>query len=99
VDRIEIMMAAVIIATAVMLLFAKTISDFVSAHPTIKVLALSFLILIGVMLIAQGLDRDIPKGYVYFAMAFSVAVEMLNLRVRRAKGGTATEPVHLHKPY
>ena len=99
VDRIEIMMAAVIIATAVMLLFAKTISDFVSAHPTIKVLALSFLILIGVMLIAQGLDRDIPKGYVYFAMAFSVAVEMLNLRMRRAKGGTGTEPVHLHKPY
>jgi predicted tellurium resistance membrane protein TerC len=66
----------------------------VSAHPTIKMLALSFLVLIGVLLIAGGFDHDVPKGYVYFALAFSVVVEMLNLRLRKR-----ARPVHLHEPY
>ena len=65
-----------------------------SAHPTIKMLALSFLVLIGVLLIAGGFDHDVPKGYVYFALAFSVAVEMLNIRLRKR-----SKPVHLHEPY
>lgn len=69
-------------ATAVMFTFARPISEFVSRHPTVKVLALSFLILIGAMLVGHGLDQNIPKGYIYFAMAFSVGVEMLNLRMR-----------------
>jgi predicted tellurium resistance membrane protein TerC len=76
---------AIIIAVLAMMLFAKAIGDFVEVHPTIKMLALSFLILIGVALIGEGLDLHIPKGYIYFAMAFSVVVEMLNIRVRRLK--------------
>jgi predicted tellurium resistance membrane protein TerC len=95
VDRIEIMIAAVVVSILFMMAFAGTIGSFVQKHPTIKMLALSFLILIGVTLIAEGLDQHIPKGYIYFAMAFSVMVEILNLRLRKA----TTAPVHLHNAY
>jgi predicted tellurium resistance membrane protein TerC len=84
-DMIGVMVAAIVIAVICMMVFARPISDFVHRHPTVKILALSFLLLIGVALIADGFDRDIPKGYIYFAMAFSVFVEMLNLRVRSGK--------------
>lgn len=94
VDRISIMVTAVIVAVGVMMVFAGAISKFVNKHPTIKVLALSFLILIGVMLTAEGLNQHIPKGYVYFAMAFSVLVEMMNIRLRKK-----VAPVHLHEGY
>ena len=77
------MIAAVIASVALMMAFAGPIGRFVSAHPTIKMLALSFLVLIGVLLIAGGFDHDVPKGYVYFALAFSVVVEMLNIRLRK----------------
>lgn len=93
-EDISVMMLAVVIAVGVMFFSAGTISDFVERHPTVKMLALSFLLLIGVSLIAEGFEQHIPKGYIYFAMAFSVFVEMINLRVR-AKG----QPVHLHQPY
>ena len=83
VDHVEVMIAAVIVAVLVMMFLAGPISDFVDRHPTIKMLALSFLILIGVALVGEGLGFHIPKGYIYFAMAFSVAVEMLNIRVRK----------------
>ena len=82
VDQVEVMMAAVVASVALMMVFAKGISHFVSAHPSIKMLALSFLVLVGVVLIAEGFEHHIPKGYVYFAMAFSVCVEMLNIRFR-----------------
>ncbi len=82
-DHIEIMVAAVVIAVLIMLISSESISRFVNNHPTVKMLALSFLLLIGVSLIAEGLDQHIPKGYIYFAMAFSVFVEMLNLRAAR----------------
>ncbi|MGH7596617.1 MAG: TerC family protein [bacterium] len=95
VDKIAIMIVAVIIAVGFMMVFAGAISDFVHRHPTVKMLALSFLLLIGVSLIAEGLDQHIPKGYIYFAMAFSVFVEMLNLRMRKRD----TAPVELRKPY
>ncbi len=81
-NEIWIMVTAVILAVAVMMLFAGRISDFIEKHPTVKMLALSFLILIGVMLVAEGLGRHIEKGYIYFAMAFSLGVEMLNIRLR-----------------
>ena len=80
--EIYIMVAAVIIAVAVMLIFASTVSAFVERHPTIKMLALSFLILIGVMLVAEGVGTEISKGYIYFAMTFALIVEFLNLRIR-----------------
>jgi len=89
-----IMIAAVVIAVGVMLFAAKPISDFVNKHPTIKMLAFSFLILVGVVLVVDASHRHIPKGYIYFAMAFSIGVEMLNLRLR--KKGT---PVQLHDRY
>ncbi len=92
-SQLAVMVAAVVIAVAFMMLFSGKISAFVEKHPTIKMLALSFLLLIGVALIGDGLDMHIPKGYIYFAMAFSVVVEMLNLRLRR---GT---PVKLHEPH
>lgn len=95
VDQIEIMIAAVVVSILFMMAFAGTIGAFVQKHPTVKMLALSFLLLIGVTLIAEGFDRHIPKGYIYFAMAFSVLVEILNLRLRKPK----TEPVHLHNAY
>jgi predicted tellurium resistance membrane protein TerC len=91
--QLAVMVAAVVIAVGFMMLFSGKISAFVEQHPTIKMLALSFLLLIGVALIGDGLDMHIPKGYIYFAMAFSVLVEMLNLRMRR---GT---PVKLHNQY
>jgi predicted tellurium resistance membrane protein TerC len=93
-DDVAVMIIAVIVAVGVMLVSAGSISDFVERHPTVKVLALSFLLLIGVSLVAEGLDQHIPKGYIYFAMAFSVFVEMINLRVR-----SKAEPVHLRQPY
>jgi predicted tellurium resistance membrane protein TerC len=94
VEDLAVMVLAVVVAVGVMLLSAGTISDFVERHPTVKMLALSFLLLIGVSLIGEGLDQHIPKGYIYFAMGFSIFVEMINLRVR-AKAA----PVHLHQPY
>jgi predicted tellurium resistance membrane protein TerC len=94
-EDVAIMIAAVVIAVAVMMISAGSISAFVNRHPTVKVLALSFLLLIGVSLIGDGLGMHIPKGYIYFAMGFSVFVEMINLRVRKA----AAEPVRLHQPY
>ena len=81
-DDVAVMILAVIIAVGVMLVSAGAISDFVDRHPTVKILALSFLLLIGVSLIGEGFEQHIPKGYIYFAMAFSVFVEMINLRVR-----------------
>jgi len=85
VDDLRIMTAAVIASVALMMAFAGPIGRFISARPTIKMLALAFLLMIGLVLVADGLGVHVPKGYVYFAMAFSVAVEMLNLRVRRSK--------------
>jgi predicted tellurium resistance membrane protein TerC len=82
-SHIEVMVAAVIIAVIIMLFAAESISKFVNQHPTVKMLALAFLVLIGVSLLAEGLDQHIPKGYIYFAMAFSVLVEMLNLRLKK----------------
>ena len=93
-DHVSIMILAVVIAVGVMLFSAGPISDFVERHPTVKMLALSFLLLIGVSLIGEGLEQHIPKGYIYFAMGFSVFVEMINLRVRKK-----SEPVHLHQSY
>lgn len=90
-DQIWVMVIAIIAAVTVMLVGAQPIGDFVSRHPTIKVLALSFLILIGVMLMAEGLGQHIPKGYIYFAIAFALAVEMVNLRVRRGAKAAAAE--------
>ena len=92
-SQLAIMIAAVVIAVGFMMLFSGKISAFVEKHPTIKMLALSFLLLIGVALIGDGFDMHIPKGYIYFAMAFSVMVEMLNLRLRRST------PVTLHQPH
>jgi len=83
VDQVEIMIAAVMTSVALMMVFARGIGEFVSNHPTIKMLALSFLVVVGVVLIAEGFEHHIPKGYVYFAMAFSVCVEMLNIRLRK----------------
>ena len=93
-DDIIIMVTAVILAVGIMIVSAESISGFVNHHPTIKVLALSFLLLIGLSLVGDGLDMHIPKGYIYFAMGFSIFVEMINLRVR----GSAT-PVELHQRY
>lgn len=93
-NQLAVMVAAVVIAVGFMMVFSGKISAFVEHHPTIKILALSFLILIGVSLVGDGLDFHIPKGFIYFAMAFSVMVEMLNLRLARN-----TVPVKLHKPY
>jgi predicted tellurium resistance membrane protein TerC len=96
VDELAVMVVAVIVSVGFMMGFAGPISEFVDRHPTVKMLALSFLLLIGVALIAEGLDQHIPKGYIYFAMAFSVGVELLNLRVRR---GAAAPSVRLRQPY
>ena len=94
-DHLPVMIIAVIIAVGFMLVMGGKISSFVEKHPTIKMLALSFLLLIGVTLVAEAFHREIPKGYIYFAMAFSVGVEMLNLKMRKK---TKT-PVELHQPY
>jgi predicted tellurium resistance membrane protein TerC len=93
-EHLAVMVLAVVIAVGVMLLSSGMISDFVDRHPTVKMLALSFLLLIGVSLIGEGLDQHIPKGYIYFAMGFSIFVEMINLRVR-----AKSKPVHLHQSY
>jgi predicted tellurium resistance membrane protein TerC len=93
-EDISIMVAAVVLSVGIMLFSAEPISAFVNRHPTVKVLALSFLLLIGMSLVGDGLGMHVPKGYIYFAMGFSVFVEMINLRVR---GGGA--PVKLHQPY
>ena len=93
-EDVSVMIIAVVIAVGVMLVSAGPISEFVERHPTVKMLALSFLLLIGVSLMAEGFEQHIPKGYIYFAMGFSVFVEMINLRVRRK-----SDPVHLHQSY
>jgi len=93
-EEIAIMVTAVILAVCVMMFSAGPISAFVNRHPTVKVLAVSFLLLIGISLVGEGLGMHIPKGYIYFAMGFSVFVELINLRVRRVG-----VPVHLHEPY
>ncbi len=95
VDQLPVMVAAVIVAAAGMIVLSGPISDFVDRHPTVKMLALSFLLLIGFTLIVEGLHQHIPKGYIYFAMSFSIFVEMLNLRLRKAP----SEPVKLHGPH
>jgi predicted tellurium resistance membrane protein TerC len=95
VNRLSIMVAAVLVATFVMIASAGAISDFVNRHPTVKILALSFLLLIGFTLIVEGMHQHIPKGYIYFAMAFSVFVEMLNLQMKKKQSA----PVKLHEAY
>ena len=94
-QQIEIMVAAVMIAVVFMMLFSGVVGDFVQRHPTVKMLALSFLLLIGVTLIADGFGQHIPRGYIYFAMGFSVFVEMLNLRLRKSQA----PPLELRQPY
>jgi len=93
-DDLTIMVSAVVVAVAIMMVAAEPISAFVNRHPTVKVLALSFLLLIGLSLVADGFGLHIPKGYIYFAMGFSIFVEMVNLRVRKS-----AKPVKLHQPY
>jgi predicted tellurium resistance membrane protein TerC len=93
--QVEIMIAAVVIAVGVMMVFARTIADFIDRHPTMKMLALSFLLLIGVILVADGFGQHVSKGYIYFAMAFSLFVEVLNIRTRKPR----SEPVQLHQSY
>jgi predicted tellurium resistance membrane protein TerC len=95
VDDVRVMIAAVIASVALMMLFARPIGEFVSDHPTIKMLALSFLVVVGVVLIAEGFDNHVPKGYIYFAMAFSVCVELLNIRLRKR----AAKAVQLRQEY
>lgn len=95
VDTVVIMIAAVIASVGLMMVFARSIGQFVSEHPTVKMLALSFLLVVGVALVADGLGHHVPKGYIYFAMAFSLAVEMLNLRMRKKRA----QPVHLRERY
>jgi predicted tellurium resistance membrane protein TerC len=92
VDDVRIMIAAVLVSTIIMMFTAKMISDFVDEHPTIKILALSFLLMIGVTLLADGLGQHISKGYIYFAMGFSLFVEMINLKLRKK-----SDPIHLKK--
>jgi predicted tellurium resistance membrane protein TerC len=93
-NRVEIMIAAVVIAALTMIFFVGPVGNFVERHPTVKMLALAFLLLIGFTLVVESLHQHIPKGYIYFAMAFSIFVEMLNLRLRKT-----TKPVSLHEPY
>ena len=92
VDDLRVMIAAVVVSVVLMMLFARPIGNFVSDHPTIKMLALSFLVVVGVVLVAEGFGHHVPKGYVYFGMAFSLAVEMLNIRLRKKSG----HKVHVH---
>ncbi|MGB4063647.1 MAG: TerC family protein [Azonexus sp.] len=95
VSEVGVMIAAVVTSVGLMMLFARSIGEFVSNHPTIKMLALSFLVVVGVVLIADGFGHHVPKGYIYFAMAFSVGVEMLNIRMRKK----TVKPVDLREPY
>ena len=95
VDELWVMYAAVIVTVTIMLFAAEPISHFINKHPAFKMLALSFLLLIGLSLIGEGLDFHIPKGYIYFSMAFSLGVDILQMRMKKPK----TEPVHLHEHY
>ena len=95
VDELAVMVAAVVVSVGLMMLFAASIGRFVSNHPTIKMLALAFLVVVGVVLVAEGFGHKVPKGYVYFAMAFSLGVEMLNIWMRKRSG----KPVQLHDAY
>jgi predicted tellurium resistance membrane protein TerC len=97
VEQVSVMAIAIVLAVLVMLAAAKSIGDFVDEHPTIKILALSFLILVGVTLMAEGFDVHVPKGYIYFAMAFSLTVEMVNIRIRKIK--TRAAPLKLRRRY
>ena len=97
VQNVPVMVAAIIIAVLVMMMAAGTISDFIERHPSLKILALSFLIVVGTLLVAEAFGQHVPKGYVYFAMAFSLAVEALNIRMRTAMKRKLNEPVKLHK--
>jgi len=97
VESVPVMVAAIVIAVLVMMLSAGTISDFIEKHPSLKVLALSFLIVVGTLLIAEAFEVHVPKGYIYFAMAFSLGVEALNIRMRTAMRRKLKEPVKLHK--
>jgi predicted tellurium resistance membrane protein TerC len=94
VDDVRIMIAAVVASVGLMMLFASAIGRFISTHPTIKMLALAFLVVVGVVLVAEGFDHPVPKGYVYFAMAFSLAVELINIRLRKK----SAQVVQLHPP-
>jgi predicted tellurium resistance membrane protein TerC len=95
VDDVRVMIAAVVLSVGLMMVFAGPIGRFVSDHPTIKMLALSFLVVVGIVLIAEGFDSHVPKGYVYFAMAFSLGVELLNIKLRKR----SAKPVDLHNAY
>ena len=97
VENVPVMVAAIVIAVLVMMLAAGTISDFIDKHPTLKILALSFLIVVGTLLVAEAFDVHVPKGYVYFAMAFSLGVEALNIRMRRAMSRKLRDPLKLNK--
>lgn len=97
VQNVPVMIAAIVIAVLVMMLAAGTISDFIEKHPTLKILALSFLIVVGTLLVAESFGVHVPKGYVYFAMAFSLAVEAINIRMRKAMNRKLKEPVKLGK--
>ncbi len=99
VDELAVMIVAVVIAVLVMLVAAEAISGFVNRHPTLKMLALSFLLLIGLALLLEGFDQHVPKGYIYFAMGFAVFVEFLNLRVRRRRDRASARPVELRRRY
>jgi predicted tellurium resistance membrane protein TerC len=98
VDQVTVMIAAVTVAILVMLVSAEAVAGIVNRHPTLKMLALSFLLLIGLALLLEGFDQHIPKGYIYFAMGFSVFVELLNIRVRRRREARSA-PVELHRRY
>ncbi len=95
-SHVPVMVIAIVLAVAIMMLAARAIGDFVDAHPSIKMLALSFLILVGVVLIDEGMGQHLPKGYIYFAMAFSVAVSATSASARRRLARTLPQPVHLH---
>jgi predicted tellurium resistance membrane protein TerC len=97
VQNVPVMIAAIVISVFVMMLAAGTISDFIEKHPSLKVLALSFLIVVGTLLVAEAFGQHVPKGYVYFAMIFSLTVEALNIRMRTAMKRKLNEPVKLHK--
>ena len=97
VDNVQVMVAAIVIAVGVMMLAAGTISNFIEKHPTLKILALSFLIVVGTLLVAEAFGAHVPKGYVYFAMVFSLGVEAINIRMRKAMNRKLKEPVKLGK--
>ncbi|GBL60120.1 Membrane protein TerC, possibly involved in tellurium resistance [Pseudomonas citronellolis] len=97
VSNVPVMVAAIVVAVLVMMLASGAISDFIDKHPSLKMLALSFLIVVGTVLIAEAFEVHVPKGYVYFAMAFSLAVEALNIRMRTARGRKPVEPVQLRR--